>query len=490
MRMLDFKINSNSKTPFPHYWEMCVGSSHAYTALRADYQEQLTKVHQDMGIKFVRFHGLFDDEMSVCIENLDFTGKSQGITYNFVNIDKIYDFLLKIGMKPFVELSFMPSCLASKQNQIFPYGGNNSMPKSDKAWEELITKFIEHILERYGKDEVESWYFEVWNEPNLSRFFSGTKEDYFHLYEITVRTAKKIDEKLRFGGPATSYNSWIPDMIDFCQKNNLPLDFISTHHYPTDDPLWESGMDIDEFFKKTNGVPQDYPRGILKVMTSKTREEAQNYPLFYTEWSVSAMVGDSAHDTPYGAAMVAKTLADNDGLVEGYDYWAFSDIFEEESQKPGVFHGGFGLQTVDGIEKPVYRLFEIFHNLGDQRIKVEDNNNATAEILAVQKGKDLQIVAYNHNVPKEPIKTEQLEINLDKTISGTCEINRIDENHANPKKLWQEMGEPTYVNNEQVKELRAASQLKAESLKMQDGKINLELMPQSCALITVSNYFE
>lgn len=488
--MLNFKINSNSKKSFSHYWEMCVGSSHAYTALRADYQEQLTKVHQDMGIKYVRFHGLFDDEMSVCIENFDFTGKSEGITYNFVNIDKIYDFLIRIGMKPFVELNFMPSCLASEKNKIFPYGGNNSMPKSDESWEKLIAKFIEHILERYGKDEVESWYFEVWNEPNLSRFFSGTKEDYFHLYEITVRTAKKIDEKLRFGGPATSYNSWIPDMIDFCQKNNLPLDFVSTHHYPTDDPLWESGMDIDEFFKKTNGVPQDYPRGILKVMTSKTRDEAKNYPLFYTEWSASAMVGDSAHDTPYGAAMVAKTLADNDGLVEGYDYWAFSDIFEEESQKPGVFHGGFGMQTVDGIEKPVYRLFEIFHNLGNQRINVEDNNNATAEILAVQKENNLQIVAYNHNVPKEPIKTEQLEIDLDKTISGICEIERIDEDHANPKKLWQKMGEPTYVSQDQVKDLRVASQLKPESIKIQNGKINLELMPQSCALITIPDYFE
>ena len=488
--MLNFKINSNSKTAFSHYWEMCVGSSHAYTALRADYQEQLRKVHQELGFKYVRFHGLFDDEMSVCIENFGFDGKSQGITYNFVNIDKIYDFLLKNGMKPFVEIGFMPTCLASKENQIFPYGGNNSMPKSDESWEKLISKFIKHIINRYGKDEVESWYFEVWNEPNLPVFFSGTKEDYFHLYEITVKTAKKIDEKLRFGGPATSYNSWIPDMIDFCQKTNLPLDFISTHHYPTDDPLWESGMDIDEFFKKTKGIPQKYPRGILKVMTSKTRKEAQKYPLFYTEWSVSAMMGDEVHDTPYAAAMVAKTLADNDGLVDGYSYWTFSDIFEEQSQKPGVFHGGFGMQTVDGIEKPVYRLFEIFHHLGDQRIKVEDNNNATAEILAVQKGKDLQIVAYNHNVPKEPIKTEQLEINLDKTISGTCEINRIDETHANPKKLWQKMGEPTYVNYEQVKELRAASQLKAESLKMQDGKINLELMPQSCAFITVSNYFE
>ena len=187
--------------------------------------------------------------------------------------------------------------------------------------------------------------------------------------------------------------------------------------------------------------------------------------------------------------MVAKTLADNDGLVEGYDYWAFSDIFEEESQKPGIFHGGFGLQTVDGIEKPVYRLFEFFHNLGNQRIKVEDNNNSTAEILAVQKGKDLQIVAYNHNVPSGKIKTEQLTIDLDHEFNGNCEIKRIDKNHANPKKLWQEMGEPTYVDKEQVTKLRSASQLVSEQLAIKSGKINLELLPQSCALITISNYF-
>ena len=338
-------------------------------------------------------------------------------------------------MKPFVELSFMPTCLASQKNQIFPYGGNNSMPKSDKVWEKLITKFIEHILERYGKDEVESWYFEVWNEPNL------------------------------------------------------PLDFISTHHYSTDDPLWKSGMDIEEFFRRSKGKPSDYYRGVLKEMTTKTRKEAKEYPLFYTEWNVSAMLGDAIHDEPYAAAMVAKTLADNYGLVDCYSYWTFSDIFEEQSQKPGIFHGGFGLQTVEGIEKPVFRLFEFFHNLGNQRIKVEDNNNSTAEILAVQKGKDLQIVAYNHNVPSGKIKTEQLTIDLDHKFNGNYEIKRIDENHANPKKLWQEMGEPTYVDKEQLAKLRSASQLVSEQLAIKSGKINLELLPQSCALITILNYF-
>ena len=208
--MNNFKINGKVETKFPHYWEECVGSCHAYTALREDYREQLIKAHNELGFKYVRFHGIFDDEMSVCIENFDFEGNSQGITYNFINVDKVFDFLVDIGMKPFVELSFMPSCLASGEGRVFVYGGNNTMPKSDELWEDLVERFLNHIIDRYGKKEVESWFFEVWNEPNLPLFFAGTQEDYFHLYEITAKTVKKVDENLRVGGPATSFNSWIP----------------------------------------------------------------------------------------------------------------------------------------------------------------------------------------------------------------------------------------------------------------------------------------
>lgn len=487
--MLNFKVEQNEKTNFPHYWEVCVGSCHAYTALREDYREQLIKAHNELGFKYVRFHGLFDDEMSVCIENFDFEGNSQGITYNFINIDKIIDFLLQIGMKPFLELGFMPSCLASGNGRIFVYGGNNSMPKSDKVWEELISRFIKHIIDRYGESEVETWFFEVWNEPNLPLFFSGSQEDYFHLYEMTARTAKKIDSKLRFGGPATSYNSWIPEMIDFCEKNNVPLDFVSTHHYPTDDPLWKSGLDIKEFFKQTGGKETDYHRGILKEMTARTKQGSKNYPLYYTEWNVSAMLGDTIHDEPYAAAMVAKTLADNDGLVDGYSFWTFSDIFEEQSQKPGVFHGGFGLQTVQGIEKPVYRIFEIFHELGTKRIKVENDTESTAEILAVQKGNDLQVLAYNHNVPSEPIETEEVKIDLGTDNAYDAWIERIDSNHANPMKKWEEIGKPEYLKQPEINQLRESSKLQKENIEVKDGHLTLEMPPHSCAFVTIPGFF-
>lgn len=487
--MLTFKIEENVETDFPHYWEFCVGSCHAYTALREDYRQQLIKVHHELGFRYVRFHGLFDDEMSVCIEKFDFAGKSKGITYNFINVDKIFDFLLKIGMKPFVELGFMPTCIASGNGKVFAYGGNNSMPKSDKLWEELISRFIKHIIERYGKEEVETWFFEVWNEPNMPLFFAGTQQDYFHLYEITVKTAKFLDNNLKFGGPATSYNSWIPEMINFCEENNVPLDFITTHHYPTDDPLWKSGLGVEEFFKNSAQEKTDYHRGILHEMTLSSRKQAGNYPLYYTEWNVSAMVGDMIHDEPYAAALVAKTLADNDGLVEGYSFWTFTDIFEEQSQKPGVFHGGYGLQTVEGIEKPVYRIFEIFHRLGSKRIKVECNEPSTTEILAVQKGNNLQVLAYNHNVPSGKITTEKIRIELRQQKAFAGILQRIDENHANPLKKWCVLGKPQYIKQPEIDLLRKSSQLHKEKLHIKDGSLSLVVSPHSCIFVEIPNYF-
>ncbi|WEV59137.1 hypothetical protein OZX67_00745 [Bifidobacterium sp. ESL0728] len=486
--MVNFTVQSRAED-FPHYWETCVGSCHAYTALREDWRAQVRKAHDELGFKYVRFHGLFDDDMSVCYENVDFDGNSQGIVYNFVNVDNIVDFLLSIGMKPFFELGFMPSCLASGDRTFGAYRGNVTLPKDESLWAELIERFALHLLDRYGEAEVESWFFEVWNEPNLALFFAGSKQDYFHLYEITARALKRVDDKLRVGGPATSFNSWIPDMVDFCETNEVPLDFISTHHYPADDPLWKGGVDISEFFKNGGSEASDYHRGVLRDMALRARQEAKNYPLYYTEWNSSVM-----HDDPYAAAFVAKTLVDNSGLVEGYSYWCVSDIFEEFSQTPGVFHDGFGLQTYQGIEKPAYRIFEIFHQLGTQRIEVTSSQpDSTVELLAVRDGDDLQLVAYNHNIPGKTIDTQTISVQLPACIGADntagC-LERIDDDHANAKKQWKAMGKPEYPDSRQVKELRAASELQNEQVTVSSGKLTFDMPPQSCAFVVIDNCFK
>ena len=176
--------------PYPHYWEFCVGSCHAATLLRKDVQDHIRKAHNDIGFRYIRFHGLFDNDMSVYFKPSFGFGEP---IISFYNIDVIFDFLLEIGMKPFIEIGFMPDDLAATDAVLFHYKGRPCMPNDEEEWKKLIRLFGEHLIERYGLEEVSQWFFEVWNEPNLRFFFDGTQEDYFHLYEMTARTLKAVE---------------------------------------------------------------------------------------------------------------------------------------------------------------------------------------------------------------------------------------------------------------------------------------------------------
>jgi xylan 1,4-beta-xylosidase len=465
--------------PFPHYWELCVGSCHAVMGLRQDWRDQLEKCHRELGFQYVRFHGLLDDEMSVCIRETNIFGgdRQGGLRYSFFNIDSIFDFLLKIGMKPFIELGFMPEALASGKETCFHYKANVTPPADYGEWEALIKALTQHLVERYGIDEVRTWFFEIWNEPNLKFFWAGSQADYFKLYEHSARAIKSVDAQLRVGGPATSINAWIPDMLEFCRKSGAPLDFISTHHYPTDDPLWKnSDLTIEEFFQKFAHLMGQYERGVLQKMTARARSEAGNLPLYYTEWNSSAMLPDSLHDDAYAAALVAKTIADNDGLVDGYSFWTFTDLFEEGGQFSAPFHGGFGLQTIHGIPKPTYRVFEMLHRLGKERIPVAGGADSTVEMLAVKGATNLTLIVYNHNIPGAEIRAEEVAITLKGLApSGPVSIARIDAQNANPKQKWMELGSPEYPDGKTLAQMEQAS-------LMAPGTLDIQTNSDGCAL--------
>ena len=490
--MIQFVVDFSQKgTPFPHFWEQCVGSCHAVMGLRADWREQLAKSHRELGFQYVRFHGLLDDAMSVCIkENTAFQPDTEAkLRYSFYNIDSIFDFLLNIGMKPFIELGFMPTALASGATTCFHYRANITPPADYGKWEALIESFTRHLVNRYGLDEVRTWFFEVWNEPNLKFFWDGSQAEYFKLYEHSVNAIKRVDSQLRVGGPATSINAWIPEMIAFCRTNHLPLDFISTHHYPTDDPLWRrSDLTIEEFFKNFSHEMGNYERGVLFKMTAKARAEAGDLPLYYTEWNTSAMLPDARHDEPYSAALVAKTIADNDGLVNGYSFWTFSDLFEENGQYAAPFHGGFGLQNIYGIPKPTYRVFQMLHQLGEQRIPVESSAQSTVEVLATRSESELSLLVYNHNIPGAEISTEDVALTLKGVQPNTpLSITRIDSEHANPKQKWIGQGSPHYPSFAQLAEVEVSSRLVFQALIPElraDGCVlNISIPPHGVALI-------
>ena len=220
---------------------------------------------------------------------------------NFRQVGHVYDNLLACGVKPFVELSFMPSAMAKGKKLGLRYDPNICMPRSLDEWADYIRRFIRFLLDRYGKEEVESWYFEVWNEPDLGVFFAGTQADYFKLYETTARAVKSVDESLRFGGPSTSACRWLPEFLDFCEKNNVPCDFVSTHHYPGDafgnifsirhmmGVVWKAarkqiplGQTIRDMFYQPENVKR-WKKGTLAKLDVEAKKQVGDKPLFITE---------------------------------------------------------------------------------------------------------------------------------------------------------------------------------------------------------------
>lgn len=473
--MLEFVVDLDRPAePFPHYWEICVGSCHAAMALREDWRRQLEQCHRDLGFRYIRFHGLLDDDMSVYCKNP--YGRRKG-RYSFFNVDAVYDFLLSIGMKPFVELSFMPSDLASGPETIFHYRGNVTLPVDYGEWGKLIYELVRHLVERYGPAEVRSWFFEVWNEPNLTPgFWTGTMADYFELYRYAAEAIKRVDPGIPVGGPATAGNAWIPEMVAFCRENGVPLDFVSTHHYPGDKDFW--GWEDPE------GNGGGRKSGILTAMARKARREAGRLPLYYTEWNPGWHL-----DEPYAAAALVKTILDNQGLVDIYSYWTFSDLFEEWPFESTPFHDGFGLQTIHGIAKPSYRAFQLLHAAGRERIPVEGPTDATVEVAALTCGRRLMILAYNHDVPGAPIRAETVRVLVRGAVGSpiAARVVRIDEEHANAKKRWLELGSPVYPDRTVLHELRRASELKAEPLAPARAGSNLLfellLLPHAVAAI-------
>ncbi|MEP7319503.1 MAG: hypothetical protein ABI921_12205 [Panacibacter sp.] len=220
---------SNVQGKLNTFFSECVGTGRANEGLRADWQRQLRYAKQQLGFRYIRMHGLLHDDMGVYFED-----KNGNPICNWQYIDELYDFLLSIHVRPFVEFGFMPKALASRDKTVFWWKGNITPPKDYDRWANLIKTLVQHWKERYGEDEVKHWYFEVRNEPNLSFFWSGTKAEYFHLYDVSARAIKSVSNNYRVGGPATAEHAWIPELIDYCVKDKLPIDFASTHTYGID----------------------------------------------------------------------------------------------------------------------------------------------------------------------------------------------------------------------------------------------------------------
>jgi len=466
--------------PFPHFWERMFGSGRAILSLRDSYRRDLRDVKQITGFEYVRFHAIFHDEVGVYDE--DAQGHPQ---YNFTYVDQIYDGLLAAGVRPFIELSFMPRKLAAQDvPHPFWYHPNVSPPKDWRRWDDLITQFSRHLIERYGIDEVAQWYFEVWNEPNID-FWAGQPKQatYWELYDHTARAVKQVNPRLRIGGPATAQAAWADAFIRHCVENKVPVDFVSSHVYGND-----SAKDI--FGANTNEdeiIPRDQMvcRAVRKVHDQIKSSAMPNLPLIWSEFNASYFNEPAVTDSIYMGPWLAGTIRQCDGLVDVMSYWTFSDVFEEQGVVKQPFYGGFGLIAEGGIPKPSYHAFALLHHLGNERISVDSDS----VLVTRQKDGSLVVAAWNL-IPPEPAQagfTKTVHLRFEHLAgSSRAYISRVDRDHGDAHPTYEKMGQPRYPTREQLKALQQAAQLPPPEIReLPHGQLNLDLAPDALAVIEI-----
>jgi xylan 1,4-beta-xylosidase len=458
--------------PFPHFWEQMFGSGRAILSLRESYRRDLAEVKIATEFKYVRFHAILDDEVGVYAED------ANGVSiYNFSYVDQIYDGLLERGVRPFVELSFMPGKLAAHEIlQSFWYKPNVSPPKSWEKWGDLISHLARHLVERYGIEEVSQWYFEVWNEPNLDSWAGDPKDQsYYQLYDVTAKSLKAVSPRLRVGGPATAQAAWVDRFIQHCVEHHVPLDFVSTHVYGNDS--------AESVFGTKEKIPRDQfvCKAARQVHTQVKESQLPDVPIIFSEYNASYMTEPDVTDSIFMGPWLADTIRQCDGLVDSLSYWTFSDVFEEQGVVKQPFYGGYGLIAERGLPKPSFNAFELLHRLGTQRLE----NSSESALVTRRDDGTIVMAVWNLVLPKATGQPKTVKIEVKGSLAEQrAFVYRLDSAHGSLLEKYGALGKPVYPTRDQILELRKAAEIpEPEQMSPSNGSLTIVLPPRGLALI-------
>ena len=376
-----------------------------------EFEAALRLAHEDLGATTVRAHAIFHDDNAVASRDSDGT-----LRFDFARVDAIYDLLLRTGLRPVVELSFMPAALARDPGQtVFGYRGIISPPADWAEWRQLVAALARHLVDRYGIEEVAGWGFEVWNEPNLEVFWTGTREEYLRLYDEAARAVKSVDERLAIGGPSTAASEWVEYLAAHAAQAGVPLDFVSTHTY--------------------GNLPVD-------VRPALARHGSGGIPVWWTEWGVGHTHFGPVHDGPMGAPFVLSGFHGAQGRVDAVAYWVISDHFEELGRPPRLFHNGFGLLSVGNLRKPRYWAAHLAAHLGDEVIAATVDGDGAGTLVRAWAARHtdgtVDVLVWNGTINTalldgDPRLDREIELTVD-GLGGTgyqARLSRIDHDHSN-----------------------------------------------------------
>ncbi len=468
MNQLNIMIKADARAEFTNNAAFCVGTGRMGLALHKEYHDQLAMVQELCRFKHIRGHGLFCDDMGIYQYFKTPDGKEH-ISYNFTYLDRVMDDYISLGLKPFLELGFMPSRMASGTQTIFYWKGNTTPPADHERWAELLRVTLRHLADRYGEVEVSTWPCEVWNEPNLPGFWEHADEKAYHqLYKTSVLAVKSVLPDMRVGGPAicggaTSLD-WVRNFLTFCRDEQLPVDFLTRHAYMGETPqhqaryMYHTMRTVDSIMEEMHAT-----REVIDAFT-----EYKGMEMHITEFNTSYNPFCPIHDTNYNAALIAGLLARMGDECASYSYWTFGDVFEEQGVPARPFHGGFGMIANGLIPKPTLWTFAWFTGLKGTPVHRDDNCVVLHKADGSYEG-----VAWNI----AQAERESRELALSLPMSGECVLmtETVDEDCCNPLKCWHDMGEPASLTGAQLHFLRQAGQPLCRTERIMDGKAVLRL---------------
>ncbi|WP_416903401.1 GH39 family glycosyl hydrolase [Micromonospora echinospora] len=404
----------------------------------AEFTEALSIMHRDLGVETVRAHAILHDDVGVYRE---VDGRP---VYDFSRVDEIYDTLLGLGLRPVVELSFMPADLAREPDRtVFAFDAIISPPRDWDRWADLVRALVTHLVDRYGLAEVRRWEFEVWNEANLEVFWTGTREEYLRLYEVSARAVRDVDAALRVGGPGSAAAAWNGALLDHVVRTGAPIDFLSTHTY---------------------GSP---PLDLRPLCEAAGRPDLE---LLWTEWGITPTHFNPVTDGVFAAAFLLRGMRSAAGRIEALAYWVASDHFEELGRPPRLFHGGFGLLTVGNLRKPRYWALAALARLGDDQLPVTVDGDGAGSLVEMWAARHadgrVHVLVWNGTLDQSKAGgAPALERDVRVDVAGLADRPyrlthwRVDATHSNIEEVWARHGGGDWPDDAQWSQLRAADTL-------------------------------
>ena len=460
-----------------HTWRnvMTVGS--ASDLLTTDIQSMVTRMRREIGFQYIKFNGILSDDLHVYNQLPD--GRP---VYNFAYIDKVFDFLVSVGLKPIIQLSFMPALLAKDpQRRLFNYLVSEPVSLSD--WSKLVRAVVDHLLHRYA-DAVYTWHFCVWTQPDTPTDLYGfsSTEAFYAFYHSTYRAVKDCDNALSFGTPPTYYiveegfTNWYIPFLEWCKEHNCMPDFLNFYYYDT--ALADRQKNKDSIFGFVYSMTlRDTPDGFRDFVNQVRSEREQlglkKTPIFLTEWNNTPSQEDLLNDTCFKSCYIVKNILENYDRLDSFAYWSLTDWMGEAPLPKELFFGGLGLFTVNGIPKASYYALWLLRQLGSTFIGKGEGWFATKQ------GNRYIIMLYNYRhfshlyalgerfdmtftdryTPFDPVQNMDVHLTLKDVANGSYLVRETVLNRRSGSAFdkWVDMGAMEPDTDQELKTLQALS---------------------------------